>query len=164
MARLLIVGGGQRGITLAEALRDRGHVSRIVTDDQSRRQRIESAGAECWIGTPQRLGTVTAALEGVTIACWMLGAATGPDEEVEALHGSLLSAFLGKAIDTTVRGVLYESAGTVGPSVLRGGEEIARRLTERNAIPLRILDADPGQRELWLAQAQRAISELLGEA
>ncbi len=73
---------------------------------------IEAAGAECWIGDPNRLGTLRGVLDGVTIACWLLGGATGPEEQLRALHSDRLRAFLESAIDSTVRGLLYEAAGS----------------------------------------------------
>ena len=52
----------------------------MTTRTEDRRAAIEAAGAECWIGTPDRLATLRAALDGVTIACWMLGTATGAND------------------------------------------------------------------------------------
>lgn len=113
MARILIVGGGCRGRRLAvELVGERGHAVRIVTRSEPGRATIEAAGAECLIGTPDRLATLRGALEGVTIACWMLATARGEPERVRALHGSRLESFLGQAIDTTMRGFVYEAPGT----------------------------------------------------
>ena len=65
-----------------------GHAVRVTTRAESGRAAIEAVGAECWIGTPERLGTLRAALESVTIVCWLLGTASGSEEELGALHGS----------------------------------------------------------------------------
>ena len=80
---------------------------------ESGRAAIEAVGAECWIGTPDRVASLRYALEGVTLACWLLGNACGEPDELAALHGSRLEFFLGQTIDTTVRGLIYEAAGSV---------------------------------------------------
>ena len=65
------------------------------------RAAIEAAGCECWIGDPDRIGTLRYALENVTILMWLLGTATGADaERVAALHGSRLQMMLEKTTDT----------------------------------------------------------------
>jgi hypothetical protein len=161
----LIVAGGCRGRRLAGDLVGEGHAVRMTTRTESRRAAIEAAGAECWIGTPERLGTLRAALESVTIICWLLGTVAGSDDEVRALHGSRLEFFLGQAIDTTVRGFVYEAAGVVGgevpADVLAGGESIVRRVAERNEIPVGFLRADPADADTWLAGAHAEIEALL---
>jgi hypothetical protein len=162
VARLLIVGGGGRGLRLAEETLREGHAARIVTRTEARRAQIEAAGAECWIGDPNRLGTLRAALEGVTIACWLLGSATGSDEQLRALHGARLRAFLESAIDTTMRGFLYESAGCSKPAnALVEGELIAREITQRNSIPLTVLRADPADVSRWMESSRAALSSML---
>ena len=160
MARLLILGGGCRGRQLAREIGREGHAARIVTRSAVRRGAIEAAGAECWIGDPDRLGTLRGALEGVAIACWLLGSAGGSEEQLRALHGSRLRSFLGQAIDTTMRGFIYEAAGAVPAEILAGGERIAAAASARNAIPLVVLRADPAARA-WGAQARAAVHELL---
>jgi hypothetical protein len=161
MARILIVGGGERGLWLAAKLGERGHAARVLTRSESRRRAIEDAGAQCSLGDPDRLGTLVGALEGVTIACWLLGCATGADDQVAALHGLRLRAFLTKTIDTTVRGVVYEAAGTLPAELLQGGARIAREVTARNEIPLAVLQADPADRRPWRDEALTAIERLL---
>jgi hypothetical protein len=160
VARLLILGGGCRGLRLAREVARDGHATRIVTRAATRRPEIEAAGAECWIGDPDRLGTLRGALEGVTIACWLLGSAHGSRETLHALHGPRLRAFLGQAIDTTMRGFLYEAAGSVSAEVLAEGERIAGELSACNAIPLVVLRAAAADPE-WLVQARYAVDNLL---
>ncbi|HEY2283125.1 MAG TPA: hypothetical protein VGH60_06190 [Solirubrobacteraceae bacterium] len=164
MARILIVGGGCRGRRLAvRLLREGRHAVRITTRTESSRAAIEATGAECLIGTPDRLASMRGALDGVTIACWMLGTAGGDAAHVGALHGSRLEGFLSQAIDTTMRGFVYEVGG---PAVARGklseGERIVRVIAERNAIPTAILGAAAADREGWQAEAWAAIDGLLG--
>jgi uncharacterized protein YbjT (DUF2867 family) len=161
VARLLILGGGRRGLWLAREVAREGHATRVVTRAEARRDEIEAVGAECWIGDPDRLGTLRGALEGVTIVCWLLGSASGSDEDLKALHGPRLRSFLGQAIDTTVRGILYEAAGSVPADVLAAGAEIVRSLATRNAIPLAVLVADPTAEQSWRERALAAVGGLL---
>src|SRR6266540_7289203 len=120
-----MVGGGCRGLRLARALMADGHAVRAVTRSEARRAAIEAAGCECWIGDPDRIGTLRYALDNVTVLLWLLGTASGPNAAV--LHGSRLRMMLEKTTDTTVRGVLYEAAGTVDAATLRSGAgELAR--------------------------------------
>jgi uncharacterized protein YbjT (DUF2867 family) len=161
VARILIVAGGCRGRRLAAAMVGDGHAVRVSTRGETGRAAIEAAGAECWIGTPDRLATMRAALDGVTILCWLLGSAVGSPQELDALHTTRLEFFLTQAIDTTVRGFVYEAAGTP-PQLLAEGERRARALVERNAIPAAFLTTDPQQPTAWLDRARAAIDSLLG--
>ena len=135
---------------------------RVTTRTEAGRVAIETTGAEAWVGTPERLGTLRAALESVTIVCWLLGALTGSEEQVRALHGTRLEFFLGQVIDTTVRGFIYEAAGvTVAEEILAAGERIVRTAGERNAIPVGFIRADPEDPDAWLGGAHAVIASLL---
>jgi uncharacterized protein YbjT (DUF2867 family) len=158
----MIVGGGCRGRLLASELLGDGHAVRISTRTEAGRAAIERAGAECWVGTPDRLATLRGALDAVTILCWMLGSASGSAQELAELQGPRLELFLTQAIDTTVRGFIYEARGTSTPSaLLRAGEMTVRRLTERSLIPAAFLTADPSELRSWLADARSAVASLL---
>ena len=160
--RVLLIGGGCRGLALTELLVADGHAVRAVTRDQANRPRIESGGAECWIGDPDIVGTLRYALENVTILVWALATASGPADAVAALHGSRLEMMLSKSIDTTVRGIVYEAVGTVAPEILQAGIAQLRRACELNEIPFEILTADPADSDGWAAAARAAIDRLLG--
>ena len=160
--RVLLIGGGCRGLRLAADLGGDGHAVRAVTRREAGRARIEQAGAECWIGDPDVVGTLRYALENVTILVWALGTAAGTTDEVAALHGPRLEMMLSKAIDTTVRGIVYEAAGTVGAATLAAGVAQLRRACELNEIPFAILAADPAQTDAWAAAARASIDGLLG--
>jgi hypothetical protein len=135
---------------------------RITTRGEAGRPAIEAAGAECWIGTPDRLATLRGALENVTVLCWLLGSAAGSSQELEVLHSTRLEFFITQAIDTTVRGFVYEAAGTSTPAaILAEGERCARALLEHNAIPAAFLRRDPVDREAWLEEAHAAVGSLL---
>ncbi len=153
MARLLILGGGCRGRRLAAEVVSEGHAVRIVTRSEARREKIEAAGAECFIGDPNRLGTLRAALEGVTVACWLLVTASGSPQELRELHASRLPAFLGSAVDSTLRGFVYEA--TEEPS--EGARQV-EDVASRNAINAVALTADPRDLGLWLAAARATLS------
>ena len=142
-----------------------GHAVRMTTRTESGRAAIEAAGAECWVGTPDRLATLRGALENVTVLCWLMGTAAGSEQDLHALHGTRLEFFLTQAIDTTVRGFLYEAPGTSPPGapVLEGAAR-ARELLELNAIPAAFLDADPADAAAWLEQARSAVAALLNPA
>lgn len=161
MARLLIVGGGCRGLELARLAGERGHAVRIVTRRAERAGEIERAGAECLLGDPDRLATLRPALDGIAIACWLLGTAGGEEEKVRALHRERLRAFLGQMIDSTARGFVYESAGTVAPPLLAAGAQLAQEVTARNSIPMAVIESDPADRGAWLAEAGAVIDALL---
>jgi len=161
VARILLVGGGARGRALAGALLADGHAVRITTRTEAGRAAIEAIGAECWIGTPDRIASLRYALENVTLAAWLLGTVSGPRAAVAALHGERLAFFCGQAIDTTVRGLLYEAAGCVPRALLDGGAELVAAKAAYNEIPVRILRADPAAGADWVAAAHAAVDELL---
>lgn len=158
--RVLVVGGGHRALDLARELTAEGHAIRFVTRDETHRAAIEDAGCECWIGDPDRVGTLRYALENVTILMWLLGTAEG--DNVADLHAGRLRMMLEKTTDTTVRGVVYENAGPVGSDVLASGVHEIREANRMNEIPFRLLEADPrGDRAAWVAAARGCIDELL---
>jgi len=154
-----MVGGGCRGLRLARTLVAEGHAVRAVTRTPARRAQIEDAGCECWIGDPDRIGSLRYALDNVTVLLWLLGTATGPN--AVDLHGSRLRMMLEKVTDTTVRGVLYEAAGTVGAEALRNGAAEVARARELNEIPGALLEADPRDEDAWVAAARVGIERVL---
>jgi uncharacterized protein YbjT (DUF2867 family) len=170
VARILIVGGGCRGRLLSQELVGEAHAVRVTTRRESARGVIEGGGAECWIGAPQRMGTLRAALEGVSLACWLLASASGEEEDLRALHGSLLERFVHQLIDTTVRGFVYEAAAPpaqagrsrVPAAALAAGAKIARDVGARNAIPVAVVEGPLADDRAWLAQMHDAVRSLLG--
>jgi nucleoside-diphosphate-sugar epimerase len=141
VARVLIVGCGCRGQALARSLVAAGHAVRGTTRDVARADAISAAGAESYIGDPDRIGTLMDALVGVTVLCWLFGDV--PDAD---LHGGRLRMLFEKLVDTPVRGVVYES-GTAA------GEAIARDAAERWQIPVEIVA---------MGGAREAVDRLLG--
>ena len=124
---------------------------------------IEAAGAECFAGDPDVVGTLRYALDGVTILLWLLGTASGPADKVAALHGSRLRMMLEKTTDTTVRGVVYEARGSVGAAVLAAGMEEMRHARATNEIPYALLETGRDDRERWVREARAAVDALLAD-
>ena len=67
-----------------------------------------------------------------------------------------------KLVDTPVRGVVLEGAGTVPAPVLARGCEVARRAHATWRIPLEVLEVAPADHEPWRAAAGAAVARLLG--
>jgi hypothetical protein len=141
VARVLIVGCGCRGQELARALVAAGHAVRGTTRSPARTDAIAAAGAEPYVGDPDRIGTLMDALHAVTILVWLFGDV--PDAD---LHGGRLRMLFEKLVDTPVRGVVYESATA-------GGEAIARDAAERWQLPVEIAS---------VGGARAAVDRLLG--
>ncbi len=163
MARVLIVGGGCRGRRLGESLIAAGHAVRITTRSEAGRAAIEATAAECWVGDPDRIATLREALDRVTVACWLLGTAHGEPGQLQALYGTRLQYWLTQVIDTTVRGFVYEAAGTVAPELLDAGAALVGEACERNSIPYAVIDvapADPG----WPAAARVSVESFLASS
>jgi hypothetical protein len=161
VARVLIVGCGCRGQSLARACVEDGHAVRGTTRAPARRPAVEAAGAEAWVGDPDRVGTLTEALDNVTVVCWLLGSARGGEESLRALHGPRLRAFCERLVDTTVRGLVYEAAGETEGGVLASGRRIVAEAAQTWEIPVRILATDPADYDRWLADARAGVGALL---
>jgi hypothetical protein len=119
-----------------------------VTRNEAFREEIEAAGGECWIGTPDRIGSLRYGLENVTVLLWLLGNAPDPD-----LHGSRLTMMLERTIDTTVRGVIYE--GT------EAGAAEVERMAAYNEIPYVILRTPRDDEQAWVGALHEAIDGIL---
>ncbi len=162
LARVLIVGCGCRGQALARELVAAGHAVRGTTRDPAKAAAIAAAGAEPYVGDPDRIATMMESLRGTTILCWLLGSATGDADAVAALHGPRLRMLWEKIVDTPVRGVVYEAAGSVPDQVLAEGRRVAAAAHETWVIPLEVLESDPTDQARWLADARAAVDRLLG--
>jgi uncharacterized protein YbjT (DUF2867 family) len=161
MARVLIVGCGCRGRELATALIAGGHGVRGTTRHSDELGAIEAAGAEAALADPDKLGTLLPALEGVSAVCWLLGSARGEPEAVASLHGARFPSLLERLVDTPVRGIVYEAAGTAPAEALSRGAAAAREAGERWRIRVELLERDPGDHQAWLEAATGAVRRLL---
>jgi Trk K+ transport system NAD-binding subunit len=159
--RCLIIGCGCRGRALAGSLIAAGHAVRGTTRRSVELPTLEAAGVEPFVADPDRVGTIVPALQQVSIACVLLGSAAGDPERVAALHGPRLEMLLEKMIDTTVRGVVYEAAGSVAPNVLGQGAELVGAACGRSRIPYAVIDADRVNHRAWVMAALTAIERVM---
>jgi uncharacterized protein YbjT (DUF2867 family) len=165
VARCLIIACGCRGRSLAVELMARGHAVRGTTRDPARVAAIEAAGAEAFVGDPDVIGTLAPALAHVTVAVILLGSAAGPPAQLAALHGTRLEMLLARMLDTTVRGVVYEAAGTVDPVLLDAGAARVRAHCEDSRLPYAVLGAAADRHRAWTLAALAAVQHVLdGEA
>jgi hypothetical protein len=111
VARVLIVGCGCRGRELAGSLIAAGHQVRGTTRDPTSLDALAAAGVEGVVADPDRLATLLGQLRGVSVLCWLFGSVS---DNHEALHGPRLGSLLETLVDTPVRGLVYEAAGTGG--------------------------------------------------
>jgi glycine/D-amino acid oxidase-like deaminating enzyme len=156
VARVLIVGCGCRGRTLARELASRGHAVRGTTREPSRLPEIEAAGAEAVVADPDRLGTLMAQLHGVSLVCWLMGSATTGD-----VNGPRLGTLLERLVDTPVRGFVFEAAGSADADLLASGAAAVRAASTTWRIPAKAVEAEPGDREAWLDAMASAVDRML---
>ena len=159
MARVLIVGCGCRGRELARDLVVEMHAVRGTTRDPAAVEGIDAAGAEGVVADPDRLGTLLPLLAGVTVVCWLMGSAEG--EDAAALHGDRLESLLAKLVDSGVRGVVYEAAGSVDAALLYDGAEMVRAAGATNSMPVAVIDTAPDDHAAWLQAAKEAVGRVL---
>jgi hypothetical protein len=161
LARFLIIGCGCRGQRLARELACAGHAVRGTTRSAGRLEEIEAAGAEAVLADPDRVATLVSAFDHVGAVCVLLGSAAGSSSELQALHGPRLEMLLTKLVDTTVRGVVYETRGSVDPVVLASGAERVRSYARRSLAAYALLDADPASPSAWLTAAVQAVDQVI---
>ena len=106
---------------------------------------------------PDRLGTLMPALAGVTVVCWLMGSV----EDSPDVHGPRLSSLMEHLVDTPVRGLVYEAAGTADTALLTKGAEIVREASRTWHIPVEVVDTDPAARETWVNAMTAAVERLL---
>jgi len=133
------------------------------TRSARRARAIEAAGAEAVVADPGRLATLLPRIEGVSAICWLLGTASGPPEEVAALHGPRLSSLLERLVDSPVRGFVYEAAGSLDPALLEGGAAAVSAAAARFRMPVEAVSVDPADHDAWLAEASAAVRRVLGD-
>jgi len=156
VARVLIVGCGCRGAALGEALRGE-HAVRGTTRSPRRASELETAGIEGVVADPKRLATLVPALAGVTVVCWLMGTASGSPD----VNGPRLRALMEHLVDTPVRGLVYEGAGTVDPALLAAGAHIVRDASLTWHMPSEVVSADPADHEAWLASMRESVERCL---
>ena len=155
MARILVVGCGCRGRALAGQLGE--HAVRGTTRSPERLPELEGAGIEGVVADPDRLATLVPALSGVTVVCWLMGTAHGSP----GLHGDRLSTLMEHLVDTPVRGLVFEAAGTVEAALISQGTQIVRQASRTWHIPVEIVETDPGSHEDWVRSMKEAVERVL---
>jgi hypothetical protein len=161
VARILIVGCGCRGLKLAGELIAGGHIVRGTSRSEHGVARIQEAGVEGVLADPDRLATLTPHLDAVSVLCWLMGSADGAPEKVEALHGPRLESIVWKLVDTHVRGIVYESAGTVDRSLLGQGATTVRNARATFNMPTEVVGEDPQERAAWTTAMAAAVQSVL---
>lgn len=161
MARVLIVGCGCRGRSLAAGLLAAGYAVRGTTRDLSRTPELAASGVEVVVADPDRLATLTPHLDGVSALCWLMASATGARERVAALHGPRLRSLLEAIVDTHVRGFVYEASGAVEAGLLADGASTVRELGETYRMPVEVVAAEPAALDAWVAAMTRAVAAVL---
>jgi uncharacterized protein YbjT (DUF2867 family) len=155
VARVLIVGCGCRGQSLAAALGE--HAVRGTTRSAERLPELEAAGVEGVVADPDRLATLVPALAGVTVVCWLMGTAAGSPE----LHGDRLQTLMEHLVDTPVRGLVYEAAGSVEPTLLKRGADIVRLASGTWHIPVEVVTVDPASQGEWVDAMKAGVAGVL---
>jgi hypothetical protein len=138
-----------------------GWAVRGTTRDPGRCEEIEAAGIEAAVADPDRLITVLELVGDVAVVCWLLGSAQGDPDELAALHGPRLERLLEEIVDTPVRGVVCEAAGSVPREDLEAGERALREAGDRWRIPYELVSADPLDADEWTARAKAAVASVL---
>lgn len=100
---------------------------------------IESAGLEAALADPEQPGTLLELVADVAAVYWLLGSASGPAENLEAIHGSRLERFLERLVETPVRRFLYEAGGSVDSSILARGKLAVESASETWRIPVELI-------------------------
>jgi hypothetical protein len=153
---VLIVGCGCRGLALGRSL-SAEHAVRGTTRSPERVAELEAAGVEGVIADPDRLATLVPVLSGVSVMCWLMGTAAGSPE----LHGGRLRTLAEHLVDTPVRGLVYEAAGTVDGALLEQGAQIMRHASETWHIRGETVTLDPATHHEWLGAMRDAVERVL---
>lgn len=160
MARALIVGCGCRGRMLGERLVPEGWSVRGTSRRKEGLAAIEAAGVEAALADPDRPGAVLDLVGDVAVLALLLGTAVGAPEAVAAIHGPRLERLLERLVDTPVRGVVYEAAGSVDAAVLAAGAELVQRAGRTWRVPVAIVEVEPGEPERWCEEMVAAVTGL----
>jgi uncharacterized protein YbjT (DUF2867 family) len=160
LARALIVGCGCHGRELGAELFGLGWQVRGTSRRPQGLEAIEAAGIEPAPADPDRPGTVLELCGDVAVVVWLLASASGEGEAVSAIHGPRLESLLEKLVDSPVRGIAYEAAGSVDGETLAEGAQITEGAGERWRIPVTLLGEDRGGAD-WAERTAASIARLL---
>jgi len=161
VARALLVGCGCHGRELGRALLDGGWAVRGTSRSAAGTEAIGKAGIEPAIADPDRVGTVLDHVGDVTVVAWLLGSATGTQEEIEAVNRLRLESLLEKLVDSPVRGFVYEGAGSADRSVLDAGADLVERAGRTWMIPVRVVRAERDGDGGWATAMAAAVTGVI---
>jgi uncharacterized protein YbjT (DUF2867 family) len=164
LARALIVGCGCRGRALGKRLLAEGWVVRGTSRREEGLAAIEAAGIEAALADPDRPATLLDLVADVAVVFLLLGSAEGEPEAVAAIHGPRLGRLMEHLVDTPVRGLAYEAAGSVDAGLLEAGAEIVRTAGRRWRIPAEVVTAEPNDPFAWSQEMVDAALGLLSSA
>ena len=146
-------------MALADALVTAGHPVRGTTRNSDRVAELEARGIEAKVGDPYRLQTLMPHVANTSAMVWLMASATGDD--VEALHRTRLQTVLERLVDTPVRGMVYEAAGTLSAALLREGAAEVRKAALTWEMPNVIVEQSPADHDAWLAAMVAGVEEVL---
>jgi uncharacterized protein YbjT (DUF2867 family) len=122
---------------------------------------IEAAGIEAALADPDRPGTLLELVADVAVVFYLLGSAEGDPETLAAIHGPRLERLLEHLVDTPVRGVAYEAAGSVDAALLEAGAEIVRTASHTWRIPVEIVSGESNEPVAWSQEMVGVALDLL---
>jgi nucleoside-diphosphate-sugar epimerase len=160
LARALIVGCGCHGRELGQRIAAEDWQVRGTSRDPGRLTEIESAGLEPALADPDRPGTILDHCGDVSVVVWLLGAALGEPESVEAIHGPRLERLLEKLVDSPVRGFAYEASGSIRGELLEAGRAIVERASSTWRIPVAMIEGDRSDQG-WADRTAGTVTDLL---
>jgi uncharacterized protein YbjT (DUF2867 family) len=146
---------------LARDLMDIGHPVRGTTRDPARAAELEQAGIEAVVADPYRLATLMPHVANTTVMCWLMASAVGDD--VEALHRTRLETTLERLVDSPVRGMVYEAAGSLPTALLREGATAVRKASLIWRMPSVIVETDPSDLAAWRAAMVAGVERILAD-
>ncbi|HEY0276978.1 MAG TPA: NAD(P)H-binding protein [Solirubrobacterales bacterium] len=161
MARALIVGCGCSGRALGSELLEEGWAVRGTSRDEEGLAAIEAAGIEPARADPEKPATILELVDDVAVVVWLMGNATGEDDEVAAIHGPRLESLLERFVETPVRGFIYEGVGTAYPKLLVGGAELVRNAERTWRIPVTVTETAREHGPQWVEELEAAVAEIL---
>jgi uncharacterized protein YbjT (DUF2867 family) len=161
VARALIVGCGCSGRALGAELLEEGWAVRGTSRGEEGLAAIEAAGIEPARADPEKPATILDLVDDVAVVLWLLGSATGPADEVAAIHGPRLESLLERFVETPVRGFIYEGVGTVDPKLLTGGAALCRKAEETWRIPVAVTEKLRSEGPPWVEELETAVVEIL---
>jgi hypothetical protein len=123
---------------------------------------IDAAGIEGAAADPDRIDTILELVDDVAVLVWALGSAHGSADVLEAIHGPRLEHLLERLVDTPVRGLAYEGAGSVPPAVLVTGATAVREAERRWRIRAEVVEQPPEDHDAWAGAMAAAAASALG--